>query len=324
MECNLKNLTDKVFGGGQIDRDEAVFLYSQPLDELTRSADEIRRHFCRNRFDLCSIINAKSGRCSENCKFCAQSARHRTEVEEYSLLPEGDIVSQAARDADLGSLRFSIVTSGRRLADDEIEKICSIVRRIRESVGIAVCASVGLLTVNQFRRLKEAGLSRAHNNLETSRRNFPNICTTHTFDDKVRAIRAAQAAGLSICSGGIMGLGETAEDRIDMALSLRGLEVRSICVNMLNAIAGTPFAAFPRLTSADMCRIVAVYRFILPTSHIRLAGGRGLLPDKGKSCFVSGANAAISGDMLTTAGISIETDRALIKELGYEAELCDE
>ena len=324
MEYNLKNLTDKVLGGGQIDRDEAVFLYSQPLDELTRSADEIRRHFCRNRFDLCSIINAKSGRCSENCKFCAQSARHRTEVEEYSLLPEGDIVSQAARDAAQGSLRFSIVTSGRHLADDEIEKICSIVRRIRESVGIAVCASVGLLTVNQFRRLKEAGLSRAHNNLETSRRNFPNICTTHTFDDKVRAIRAARAAGLSICSGGIMGLGETAEDRIDMALSLRGLGVRSICVNMLNAIAGTPLAAFPRLTSADMCRIVAVYRFILPTSHIRLAGGRGLLPDKGKSCFVSGANAAISGDMLTTAGISIETDRALIKELGYEAELCDE
>ena len=196
MEYNLKNLTDKVLGGGQIDRDEAVFLYCQPLDELTRSADEIRRHFCRNRFDLCSIINAKSGRCSENCKFCAQSACHRTEVEEYSLLPEGDIVSQAARDAAQGSLRFSIVTSGRRLADDEIEKICSIVRRIRESVGIAVCASVGLLTVNQFRRLKEAGLSRAHNNLETSRRNFPNICTTHTFDDKVRAIRAAQAAGL--------------------------------------------------------------------------------------------------------------------------------
>ena len=151
-----------------------------------------------------------------------------------------------------------------------------------------------------------------------------NICTTHTFDDKVQAIRAAQAAGLSICSGGIMGLGETAEDRIDMALSLRELGIKSVPVNMLNPIPGTPFENNQRLTAEDMRRIVAVYRFILPTASIRPAGGRGLLPDKGKGCFISGANAAISCDMLTTAGITTKTDMELLTELEYEARLCNE
>ena len=167
-------------------------------------------------------------------------------------------------------------------------------------------------------------MSRVHNNLETSERNFPNICTTHTFQDKVRAIRAAQAAGLSVCSGGIMGLGETVEDRIDMALSLRELGIKSVPVNMLNPIPGTPFEKNERLTNEDMRRIVAVYRFILPDASIRLAGGRGLLPDKGKGCFSSGANAAISGDMLTTAGITVQTDLALLKELGYEVKTTNE
>ncbi|MDO5311347.1 MAG: biotin synthase BioB, partial [Clostridia bacterium] len=195
---------------------------------------------------------------------------------------------------------------------------------IKDKVGISVCISFGLLDKDQYRRLKEAGVTRVHNNLETSRRNFPNICTTHTFDDKLRAIRAAQAAGLSVCSGGIMGLGETVEDRIDMALTLRELGIKSVPVNMLNPIPGTPFESNEKLTEEDMRRIVAVYRFILPSASIRLAGGRGLLPDKGKGCFTSGANAAISGDMLTTAGITTKTDMELLSELGYEARLYNE
>ena len=210
------------------------------------------------------------------------------------------------------------------MSDAEIDAVCEAVREIKEKVGISVCVSLGLLNEQQFRKLKEAGVTRVHNNLETSQRNFPNVCTTHKFEDKVQAIKAAQKAGLSVCSGGIMGLGETVEDRIDMAFSLRELGVLSVPVNMLNAIPGTPFANNKRLTSEDMCRIVAVYRFILPKASIRLAGGRGLLPDKGKSCFTSGANAAISGDMLTTAGITTKTDMALLKELGYEAEICNE
>ena len=321
---NLKELTDQVINGKKISKEEALFLYRQPLLELCRSADKIRKYFCSDQFDICTIINARSGSCSENCKFCAQSAHNHTCAATYPLLSKEVILAQAKINHEQGVLRYSIVTSGKRLSDAEVDLMCEVVREIKEKIGISVCVSFGLLNEQQFRKLKEAGVTRVHNNLETSRRNFPNICTTHKFDDKIQAIRAAQAAGLSVCSGGIMGLGETAEDRIDMALTLRELGVRSIPVNMLNPIPGTPFENNERLTPEDMQRIVAVYRFILPRASIRLAGGRGLMPDKGKSCFTSGANAAISGDMLTTAGITTKTDMALLKELGYEVKICNE
>ncbi len=320
----LQTFQDKVCSGEQLTKAEAMLLYEQPLFALCKSADQIRRQFCSNRFDICTIINGKSGRCSENCKFCAQSAHNHTGAAEYPLLPSEEIEAQAKVHHEQGVLRYSIVTSGKRLSDLEIEQMCDTVRKIKENVGISICVSFGLLNEQQFRKLKDAGVTRVHNNLETSRRYFPHVCTTHTFDDKVRAIRAAQAVGLSVCSGGIMGLGETVEDRIDMALSLRELEIKSVPVNLLNPIPGTPFENNQRLHEEDMQRIVAVYRFILPDASIRLAGGRGLLADKGKSCFLSGANAAISGDMLTTAGITTQNDRKLLKELGYEVWLCNE
>lgn len=320
----LKALTDKVLRGEAITREEALYLWEQPLQELCRCGDRIRRHFCADRFDICTIINGKSGRCSEDCKFCAQSACHHTGAAQYPLLSPDEIVAQARADFQQGVLRYSIVTSGRSLSQREVDEMCGVIRRIRDEVGISVCISFGLLSEAQFRMLKEAGATRVHNNLETSRRYFPQVCTTHTFDDKVRAIRAAQAAGLSVCSGGIMGLGETPEDRIDMAISLRELGIRSVPVNLLNPVPGTPFENRQVLSEADMRRIVAVYRFLLPEASIRLAGGRGLLPDQGRSCFQSGANAAISGDMLTTAGITTRTDMAMLKELGYEVRLCNE
>lgn len=316
--------TDKVLQGEQITESEAMYLYEQPLDELCQSADKIRRHFCSNRFDICTIINGKSGRCSENCKFCAQSAHHHTGVTEYALLSEQEIIAQAQKNHEQGVLRYSIVTSGKRLSEQKVDEMCRVVASIKRKVGISVCVSFGLLEEAQFRKLKEAGVTRVHNNLETSRRYFPQICTTHTFDDKIRAIRAAQAAGLSVCSGGIMGLGETIQDRIDMAMSLRDLGIKSVPINMLNPIPGTPFAHNPKLSQTDMQRIVAIYRFVLPDASIRLAGGRGLLADKGKSCFLSGANAAISGDMLTTSGITTQTDIKLLNELGFEVKLCNE
>lgn len=315
---DVESWGNAVLQGKQINREEALWLYDQPLEELCRKADAIREHFCGWGFDICTIINGKSGRCSENCRFCAQSAHNHTGAEEYPLLAAEEIAAQAKKNDEQGVLRYSIVTSGKRLSDEEVGRMCEAVRQIRRESGISVCISFGLLSEEQYRKLKEAGVSRVHNNLETSRRNFPNICTTHTFEDKIRAIRAAQAAGLSVCSGGIMGLGETPEDRIDMALSLRELGIRSVPVNMLNPIPGTPFAGNQRLDADEMRRIVAVYRFILPKASIRLAGGRGLLADKGKSCFQSGANAAISGDMLTTSGITVETDMKLLRELGYE------
>lgn len=321
---NLKSLTDKVLHGKCVAREEALFLYSQPLSDLCKNADTIRQHFCSSYFDICTIINAKSGGCSENCRFCAQSAHSRTHAAQYPLLSKEKILAQAESDHRQGILRYSIVTSGRQLSDREIDKMCEAIRDIKDKIGISVCVSFGLLNTRQFCRLKEAGVSRVHNNLETSRRYFPSVCTTHTFDDKVRAIRCAQEAGLSVCSGGIMGLGESIEDRIDMAFTLRRLGVRSVPINMLNPIPGTPLEHSAQLTPDDMCRIIAVYRFILPDASIRLAGGRGLLPDKGKACFTSGANAAISGDMLTTDGITAKTDMALLRDLGYEVKMCNE
>lgn len=314
----VETLAKEIMEGKLIGREEALWLWEQPLEELCEQADRIRKHFCAGRFDLCTIINGKSGRCSENCRFCAQSAHNHTGAAEYPLLSAEEIVAQAKREDAQGVLRYSIVTSGKRLTDREVDEMCEAVRQIRRECRLSVCISFGLLGEEQYRKLKEAGVTRVHNNLETSRNHFPEICTTHTFDDKVAAIRAAQAAGLTVCSGGIMGMGETAEDRIDMALTLRELGIGSVPVNLLNPIPGTPLERQKPLTADDMRRIVAVYRFLLPDAFIRLAGGRGLLADKGKGCFQSGANAAITGDMLTTAGITVETDKELLKELGYE------
>lgn len=314
----IHTLAEEIIAGKQFTREEALWLYEQPLEELAEEADRIRKHFCKDQFDICTIINGKSGRCSENCRFCAQSAHNHTGAKEYELLGAEEIVKEAKHHDSQGVLRYSIVTSGRRLSDREVEKMCEAIRQIKKETGISVCVSFGLLDTEQYRKLKEAGAERVHNNLETSRRNFPNICTTHSFEDKVKAIHAAQEAGLTVCSGGIMGLGETVEDRIDMAFSLKELGIKSVPVNMLNPIPGTPFEHNRRLTQEDMRRIVAVYRFILPDAFIRLAGGRGLLEDKGRGCFLSGANAAISGDMLTTAGITVETDMKLLEELDYK------
>ncbi len=314
----VEKLKNRILSGGQITKEEALSLYDAPLTELCEAANEIRIHFCGNCFDMCTIINGKSGRCSENCKYCAQSSFYHSNIEEYPLLGADEIVKQARENDDQGVLRYSIVTSGKRLNNEEVDKMCDAIRRIRRETGISVCISFGLLDETQFIKAKEAGASRVHNNLETSRKNFPNICTTHTFEEKTDAIKAAQRAGLSVCSGGIMGMGETPEDRVDMALTLRELEIHSVPVNMLNPIPGTPFETLPRLSIDDMRRIVAVFRFVLPDAFIRLAGGRGLMADKGRACFLSGANAAISGDMLTTSGISVAADRKLLKELGYE------
>lgn len=314
---DIKALYNRVIGGYLITREEALFLYKEDLGDLTRYADMIRDHFCGNQFDMCTIINGKSGLCSENCKFCAQSSHYNTGSKVYSLLSEEEILADAKKNADQGVMRYSIVTAGRSLSDGEVDRMCHIIRRIKKEVHISVCVSFGLLKEDQFRRLKEAGAERVHNNLEASENFFPSVCTSHSFSDKVQAIRAAQAAGLDVCSGGIMGLGEGIEDRIDMALSLRDLGIESIPVNMLNPIPGTPMEKYESLDEKEMQRIIAVYRFILPKAFIRLAGGRGLMRDKGKACFMSGANAAISGDMLTTAGITVDKDKKLLEELDY-------
>lgn len=313
-----------VLEGELLTKEQALELEQGDLEELCQAADEIRKHFCGDAFDICTIINGKSGKCSENCKYCAQSAYYDTKVETYPLLSKEQVLKQAQYNDEKGVLRYSIVTSGKRLDDEEISKVCDIIKDIRKKTNISICGSFGLLNEEQFKKLKDAGLTRVHNNLETSRNYFNDVCTTHSYDDKIAAIKAAKQAGLNVCSGGIMGLGETMEDRIDMVLEIRKLGIRSIPVNLLNPIPGTPYENNKRLTNDDMRRIVAIFRFLVPNASIRLAGGRGLLPDKGKSCFCSGANAAISRDMLTTQGITIESDMELLNQLGYKAVLWNE
>ena len=317
-------LCEKVLNGYEINKEEALKLYSEPLDEVCLCADRIRKKFCAEKFDICTIINARSGKCSENCKFCAQSSHYKTGIDEYALLSPDEITNKAKIDYAEGAAHYGIVTSGKTLTDNDVNKICEAVKKIKSETGIAVCASLGLLNESQYSKLKEAGLVRVHNNLETSENYFPKVCTTHKFSDKIEAIKAAKRAGLEVCSGGIIGIGESIEDRIDMAFSLRELKIKSIPVNMLNPIKGTPFENNEKLTSDDLRKTIAVYRFILPDAYIRLAGGRGLLNDKGKGCFLSGANASISGDMLTTAGISIKTDIKMLEDLGFKFEYCDD
>lgn len=323
MDHILEQLQTKVIDGKLLTKEEGLLLVDLPLEPLCHAADEIRRRFCGNRFDLCSIVNGKNGRCTENCKYCAQSAFYDADVEEYPLMETEAILEQAEYNAVRGVPRYSIVTSGKRLSPHEVEQVCESIREIKKQIPITVCVSFGLLQEESFRKIKEAGAVRVHNNLETSRQYFKEVCTTHSYGEKIETLQAAQRAGLSVCSGGIMGLGETMEDRIDLALTVRELGVRSIPVNMLNPIPGTPYENNQKLTVDEMCRITAIYRFLVPDAFIRLAGGRGLMDDKGRRCFQSGANAAITGDMLTTSGITIEQDLNMLAELGYIVS-CDE
>jgi len=313
----LNNLKKKIYGGYEISKDEALILIDLPLEELCKSANEIREHFCQNDFDICTIINGKCGNCSEDCKYCAQSSTYNTNITPHSLCDTEVVLKDAKYNADKGIMRYSIATSGKRLSPKDLDSICKTYKELNSKVNISICASHGLLAFEDFVKLKKSGVNRYHNNLESSRNFFPHICTTHTYDEKIETIKNAKRAGLEVCSGGIIGLGESMEDRIDMIFDLRSLGIKSIPINILNPIKGTPLENNKPLSKEEILRSIAIFRFIIPDSFLRLAGGRGLLNDKGKSAFLSGANAAISGDMLTTSGITIDTDLKLLSSLKY-------
>ena len=301
-----------------INKQEALKLINENLKDLAFYAEKIKEKFCGKKFDICSIINGKSGKCTENCKYCAQSAYYKTNIKEYPLLETEQIFKEAKHNADKKVKRFAIVTSGKKLTDEETDKVCHTYKTIKENCSISLCASMGLLSYEQFLKLKAAGVTRYHCNLETSRNFFPNICTTHTYDDKIKTIVTAQKAGFEICSGGIFGLGETFEDRIDMFFDLYNLDIKSVPINVLNPIKNTPLQNNKILSQEEINRTVAIARFILPDAFLRLAGGRLLFKDKGVSMFSCGANATITGDMLTTSGTLIEDDFNTIKQFGFK------
>lgn len=314
---NISTLADKIINGFRIDRTfDTDFLITANLMDLCKNANRIRSELCGNHVDLCSIINGRSGKCSENCKFCAQSVHHCTTIDSYEFLDESKIIDECHYNESKGVHRFSIVTAGRTLSESDFNKALSAYRKMN-SEKIKLCASHGFLTDKQFRQLCESGVSRYHCNIETSERFFPQICTTHTYTDKIACIKRAKENGLSVCSGGIIGMGETWTDRIDMALSLAELEIHSIPINFLIPIKSTPLENAKKLTENDILRTVAIFRFINPTACIRLAAGRNLIENSGEKLFRAGANAAITGDMLTTTGSTIESDIKMLAEIGF-------
>lgn len=320
MATKVLTLTDKIINEGyritrnNLDQD---FFLKADLAELLDNAGRIQKKFCGRYVDLCSIINGRAGRCSENCRYCAQAACNHTDIERYPFLEKEEIYEAAKANQEAGVNRFAIVTATRALQGKDFDKAIDAYKYIHERLSIKLCASMGLLESVQFRRLKEVGVKNYHNNLETSRRNFPNVCTSHTFDDKIAAIKRAQAAGLFVCSGGIIGMGEVWEDRFDMAVTLAELGIKSIPINALMPIKGTPMQDMPQISGEEIERTVAIFRFINPEAHIRLAAGRGILPDSGRTVFGRGVSAMITGNMLTTAGAAtITTDLQMLKEKG--------
>ena len=312
-------IAEEIINGRRLNiEDDLAFCREEDVDSLCRGADEIRRRLRGDRADLCSIINGRSGRCGEDCKFCAQSSCHNAKINEYPFLEPEEILEDCRRHERQGVGRYSVVTAGRALNGREMDLALRAYRSMKENCKIELCASHGLLSQEDFYRLAEAGISRYHANIETSRRNFPNICTTHTYDDKLEVIRRARNAGLAVCSGGIIGMGETWEDRVDMAFSLYEMEIKSIPINILQPIPGTPFGTLPPLSEEEILRTIAMFRYINPDAEVRLAAGRNSMEHSGKKVFTAGANAAITGDMLTTSGNNIADDMAMLTSMGFE------
>lgn len=317
METN--KLVREIINGRRLTRaEDCEFFTTAHLDALCQGANEIRQALCGNKIDLCSIINGKSGRCSEDCKFCAQSAHFQTNVEEYSLMNTEEILNDCKKHVAKGVHRYSIVTAGRELSKSDLVQVCHTYKRMKEECNIHLCASHGLLTQEAFAALKENGVSMVHENIETSKQNFPNICTTHTYEDKITSIKAAQKVGLRVCSGGIIGMGETFEDRLDMAFSLAELGIQSIPINALTPIKGTTYEHLKPLSEDEILRTIALFRFINPTAYIRLAAGRILMSNSGQKAFLAGANATITGDLLTTSGNNIEQDKEMLTQMGFK------
>lgn len=297
------------------------FIASMPRKELYELAHRTTKKYLGNRFDSCSIINAKSGNCSENCKWCSQSVFSRCNIEKYPLVSVDRAVKEGLYNSSFGIKRFSLVTSGKRVSKKEIDEICKIVKTLNDTGKIIPCVSLGLIDEEDMFKLAEAGATRYHCNMESSPSYFGELCTTHTQEEKIKTLKAAEKAGLSLCSGGIIGMGETLDDRIELALLLRDLNVKSIPINFLNPIKGTPLQDAKPLTEDEILTTIAIFRLINPTAFLRFAGGRALISKEiqEKALYI-GINSAIMGDMLTTLGNSARNDIAMFKAAGYKWE----
>lgn len=317
----IKTIEEKVLNDNRISREEAKFiaaLSGRAIFDLFAAANRIREHFRDNSVDLCAIINAKSGACPEDCSYCAQSAKSSAEIRNFQLAEKKTIIEKAKEAKDGGAKRFCIVTSGKKASATDLAKIAEMLSAVRK-LGLLPCATLGLLSGEELMRLRDAGLERYHNNLETSERFFSEICTTHTYQDKLETIQEVKSSGLSLCSGGIFGLGETWEDRIDMALALRDINPDSVPINFLTPIKGTRLGINELLRPFEALQIISLYRFILPDKEIRICGGRiQTLGEFNSFVFFAGADGLLTGNYLTTLGRNFEDDLQLINQFGLE------
>ena len=321
---SLRALAEEICRGRRLTLDQAMDLAeNESIASLAALADFLRRHFHGDRADLCSIINAKAGKCPENCAFCAQSAHWPSAVaESYNCIDANVALAMAKRNEADGVTRFSLVTAGRELSDSQLTSCIDILRRLSQETRLSLCASMGILTPAKAARLYAAGARRYHCNLETSREFFPHICTSHRWEDKITTLTIARDAGLELCSGGIIGMGESRRDRLSLAISLREVGARSIPINILNPIAGTPLFKTPPLPHEEILLTFAMFRILVPEAVIRTAGGRSLLGKAQEDCFRAGANGAIVGNYLTTLGRDIESDLAMLARLGFSFPDC--
>ena len=318
---NLQTIKNEILSGRAIDKNAALWLASNSnLNELLLAADEIRARVCGDKFNLCTIINVKSGKCSEDCKYCAQSAAHATGCEVYGVLPATRVLEKALANEAGGAHRFSLVASGRGLksVSADMTRVEEIYRALASRTHLHLCASFGIADREALERLKAVGVRTFHHNLETSRRFYPQICTTHSYEERINTIKTAQEVGLDVCSGGIFGLGESMEDRVDMAFELSNLHIKSVPINLLTPIPGTPLEDAAPLSREEILRSMAIYRFILPRAYLRFAGGRKNLGDDTVTALKGGINSALTGDFLTTAGDGIEADKTLVASCGYD------
>ena len=318
----IKLILDNILSGKELGFEQAGILLNAEKEEvglLCHAADTVRRRFCGERIDLCSLISAKSGLCPEDCKFCAQSSKYETGCEVHSLVSVDDMVRQAGYAKEKGATNFCIVISGKGPTREEFVRIKEAILRINKEVVIKVDCSLGRLEGDMLKDLKDLGVSRYNHNLETSENFYENICESHSYNDRLSMVQRIKNAGLDPCCGGIIGLGEDLEERIRLMFSLKDLGVSCVPINILNPRKGTPLENIEPLQPIEIIKTIAVFRLILPKAIIKIAGGReDALRDMQAVAFKSGANGMIIGGYLTTKGRSVEQDLQMVKDLGFE------
>jgi len=319
----IKECQEKVFSGIGISSDDAEKLFNisdESIKELAKAANQITRDFNGNKVDVEQLNNIKKNACSEDCSFCGQSAFFDTGIETYQLPTAEEVVIKANKAKKEGAESYCLVAAWRESSPKDFEKVCNIIKEINNKVGINVECSLGFLTPEQAKKLKELGVKRYNHNLETSKSKFSEICTTHTYDDRLKTLQIARDAGLELCTGGIIGLGETRKQRMELALELAALYPEEVTINILVPIPGTPLELQTKIENSEIVRMFSVIRFLLPESVIKISGGRETnLEDSGEELLQSGANGIITSGYLTMGGNDSEKDFKMIKKIGLEA-----